>query len=118
MSVVASLMSGGVRDGVFPYGEWTLFDRNGIVEEGATDGSGGRWLCLPCSVPSGQRRHGPCREQASSLHASVRRDDNPQVYGIVVASFDKLECRTQQGAKGRTNIPSSSIDHGYNSMHA
>lgn len=46
MSVVASLMSGGVRDGVFPYGEWTLFDRNGIVEEGATDGSGGRWFDL------------------------------------------------------------------------
>ena len=46
MSVVAHLMRKAVGDGVFPYGEWAVFDRGGITETGATEGQGGRWFDL------------------------------------------------------------------------
>lgn len=46
MSVVAPLMRRAVETEIFPYGEWALFDRRGIVESGATQGEGGRWFDL------------------------------------------------------------------------
>lgn len=46
MSVIDPLMRQAVEDGVFPYGEWALFDRSGIVETCATAGEGGRWFDL------------------------------------------------------------------------
>lgn len=44
MSLIAPMMRKAVEDGFFPYGEWALFDRAGILEAGATDGRGGRWF--------------------------------------------------------------------------
>lgn len=46
LSTIALLMRRAVSDGVFPYGEWALFDRSGIKEAGATEGDGGRWFDL------------------------------------------------------------------------
>lgn len=46
MSIIAPLMYVGVEDGVFPYGEWALFDKEGIIEEGATSGAPGCWFDL------------------------------------------------------------------------
>ena len=46
MSIVAPLMHRAVEEGVFPYGEWALFDRSGVLETGATEGEGGRWFDL------------------------------------------------------------------------
>ena len=46
MSVVGPMMTQAVEDGVFPYGEWALFGRGGVVESGATEGEGGRWFDL------------------------------------------------------------------------
>ncbi len=46
MSVIAPLMRRAVEDGVFPYGEWVIFDRRGTLESGATQGSSGRWFDL------------------------------------------------------------------------
>lgn len=46
MHIIAPLMRQAVADGVFPYGEWVLFDRAGIIEAGATEGEGGRWFDL------------------------------------------------------------------------
>lgn len=40
------LIRRGVEDGVFPYAEWALFDRGGVVHEGATEGAGGRYFDL------------------------------------------------------------------------
>ena len=36
MSVVGPMMTQAVEDGVFPYGEWALFGRGGVVESGFT----------------------------------------------------------------------------------
>ena len=46
MSIVAPLMDRAVAEGVFPYGEWALFDKTGVREAGATEGEGGRWFDL------------------------------------------------------------------------
>ena len=46
MSIVAPLMDRAVAEGVFPYGEWALFDKTGVRETGATEGAGGRWFDL------------------------------------------------------------------------
>ena len=46
MSIVAPLMERAVAEGVFPYGEWALFDKTGVRETGATEGAGGRWFDL------------------------------------------------------------------------
>ena len=40
------LIRRGVEDGVFPYAEWALFNRGGVVESGATEGAGGRCFDL------------------------------------------------------------------------
>ena len=39
-------MDRAVAEGVFPYGEWALFDKTGVREAGATEGEGGRWFDL------------------------------------------------------------------------
>lgn len=46
MGIVAPLMRKAVAEGVFPYGEWVLFDRSGVKEAGSTEGEGGRWFDL------------------------------------------------------------------------
>ena len=46
MLAAEKLLRRGVEEGVFPYAEWALFDRNGIEHSGATAGEGGRWFDL------------------------------------------------------------------------
>jgi len=46
MLAAEKLLRRGVEEGVFPYAEWALFDRNGIESSGATAGEGGRWFDL------------------------------------------------------------------------
>lgn len=46
MSIVAPLMHRAVADGLFPYGEWALFDQSSVRESGSTEGAGGRWFDL------------------------------------------------------------------------
>ena len=46
MHTIAPLMGRAVAEGIFPYGEWALFDRSGLLETGATEGEGGRWFDL------------------------------------------------------------------------
>ena len=41
---VLDVMEQGVRDGVFPYGEWCVFTREGVGPVCATQGPGGRWF--------------------------------------------------------------------------
>lgn len=41
---VLDVMQQGVRDGVFPYGEWVVFTRAGVGPVRATQGEGGRWF--------------------------------------------------------------------------
>ena len=40
MLAAEKLLRRGVEEGVFPYAEWALFDRNGIEHSGATAGEG------------------------------------------------------------------------------
>lgn len=44
METVRQVMERAVRDRVFPYGEWAVFDRGGLVEEGSTENTCGRWF--------------------------------------------------------------------------
>ena len=46
MLAAEKLLRRGVEEGVFPYAEWALFDRNCIESSGATAGEGGRWFDL------------------------------------------------------------------------
>ena len=46
MLAAEKLLRRGVEEGVFPYAEWALFDRNGIESSGATAGESGRWFDL------------------------------------------------------------------------
>ena len=46
MHTIAPLMGRAVAEGIFPYGEWALFARSGLLETGATEGEGGRWFDL------------------------------------------------------------------------
>lgn len=42
MLAAEDLIRRGVEDGVFPYAEWAVFDKNGALRTGATAGEGGR----------------------------------------------------------------------------
>lgn len=70
MSVVAPVMREGVREGIFPYGEWAVFDRDGVVEAGATEGEGGRWFDLASltKVCTATAALSIAKERGMSLH--------------------------------------------------
>lgn len=44
--MLSDMMSKAVADGFFPYGEWAIFNGQGIIESGATKGLGGAWFDL------------------------------------------------------------------------
>lgn len=46
MLAAEKLIRRGAQDGIFPYAEWALFGRDGVLERGATEGAGGRYFDL------------------------------------------------------------------------
>lgn len=46
MDTLTDIVQQARRDGAFPYCEWTAFDANGPLEQGASQGTGGRWFDL------------------------------------------------------------------------
>ena len=87
MSTVAPLMLEAVENGVFPYGEWAVFRKSGVIETGATEGQGGRLFDLASLTKTFTATAvlALCKEGALSLGSGA--------YGLLGTENGELENR-------------------------